>query len=113
MTDFVQSFVFVFCEILLLGLVFSPFLVRGGEASAASRLRLPASTFLFGLVVGVFLTTAGMSVVSPNRATPTAVIQGDTTLPSGTTGKELPSTASSSQPLTAEVQRGRPVLIHF
>jgi hypothetical protein len=94
--DLMQSFVFVACELLLLGLLFSPVLFIQRDTTARSRILKVVAILFFGIAAGVTTISAGVQIASLTRDNPHASDQ-----------------VPVNPKLTTEVLHGKPVLIQF
>jgi hypothetical protein len=114
--DFLRGFVFVLCQLLLLGLVLSPLLLLKRDANPPARIPMSVKTFMFGVAVGAIIMTAGIDISSLSRQHDTAN-RGLT--PSSSPGgspvaanREM-TPEPATRKLTRDVLQGKPVVIRF
>ena len=93
MADVLRSFIFVVCELILAGLLFSPFFLRTQNASPNRRKRL--AIFLLGIAASIIIITAIANVVSM------------------TARRDRVATLGATSMLTQQILRGKQVVIRF
>ena len=101
MGDLFGAFAFVLCQVLLLGLLFSPLLLRKRDAAGRARIPMAAKTFVLGVAVGATIMTAGIEGVSLSRGNHLTRLN------------HTPSGSSTTSPVASNHETGGSVVIRF
>lgn len=104
MPDLMRGFVFVLCQLLVLGFLFALILLRK-PGIAARTVPMIVIAFSFGLSVGVTILAAGIEIGRRNLL--------DGTMSSSAIPSSTETARASPRELTRGVMLGKPVVIRF